>query len=425
MAMRMEGVHSSRRWAAALLLALACGAMPLLAAEDEAAQRRRALALNDITGNEPIEGEIRILAKDPKGTKQLLAVAQAMAKEKDQPFNYNAALILAGAADELQELDAGRTFYRLCAALATKLQSGQKLAQAYLGLISMLYENKMYEESAKVCQEFLELPDEDADPMRRGPVTRMKSAVQRQMILAIAKQGKHDEAHKMLDRLQKAQPENWLLLPVRAEVFREGGREADAAKTYEELLERISKEKALEEEERALLTERYRYLLSGLYVDLSQIDKAADHLKALLAKEPDNPTFNNDLGYIWADHGQNLDEAEKLIRKALDEDRKQRKASADLPPEEDKDNAAFVDSLGWVLYKKKDYQGAKKYLLQAAADKDGQHIEILDHLADTHLALGEKAEAVAVWKKALELPVRTKREQLRKVEVEKKLKAHE
>ena len=88
----------------------------------------------------------------------------------------------------------------------------------------------------------------------------------------------------------------------------------------------------------------------------------------MLKDKPDDPTYNNDLGYIWADHDKNLAEAEKLIRKAIEQDRKQReelKAGGELKPEGDKDNPAFLDSLGWVLYKQKKYQDAKKQLLEA------------------------------------------------------------
>ena len=81
---------------------------------------------------------------------------------------------------------------------------------------------------------------------------------------------------------------------------------------------------------------------------------AAADLKALLEKDPDNPGYNNDLGYIWADHDMNLAESEKLIRKALDEDRKQRlKEKPDAKPDEIKDNPSYLDSLGWVLFKEK------------------------------------------------------------------------
>ena len=46
-----------------------------------------------------------------------------------------------------------------------------------------------------------------------------------------------------------------------------------------------------------------------------------EELQTLLKKKPNNPTYNNDLGYIWADHDMNLEESEKLIRKAIEEER--------------------------------------------------------------------------------------------------------
>src|SRR5262249_45922212 len=199
------------------------------------------------------------------------------------------------------------------------------------------------------------------------------------------------------------------------------GQYSAAAKTYEELLERVAKDDSLKEEQKGTAQKAIRYALSNVYVELDRIDEATEQLKMLLAKEPDNPSYNNDLGYIWADHDKNLDEAEKLIRKAIEEDRKQRKARA----EEDKDNAAYLDSLGWVLFKQKKYPEAKKYLLEAIKAEEGNNIEIYDHLADIHMALGEKVQAVDIWKKALSLETNSLREQHRKAEVEKKLKANE
>jgi tetratricopeptide (TPR) repeat protein len=165
--------------------------------------------------------------------------------------------------------------------------------------------------------------------------------------------------------------------------------------------------------------------MSNVYVELGRIDKAAEQLKMLLAKNPDSPRYNNDLGYIWADHDTDLEEAEKLIRKAIEEDRKQRKAGGDLKPEEDKDSAAYLDSLGWVLFKQKKYAEAKKWLLEATKGDEGDNIEIYDHLADVYMALGEKAQALETWKKALTLETSSLREQHRKADVEKKLKANE
>jgi Tfp pilus assembly protein PilF len=225
--------------------------------------------------------------------------------------------------------------------------------------------------------------------------------------------------------LVKAIPDNWMTLDLKGWVEHEAGKNEDAAKTWEDVLERIQKDTNLDKE-KEFKTEYIREIrlkLSNVYVDTNQIDKATAHLKTLLEQDPDHPGVNNDLGYIWADHDMNLDQAEKMIRKALDEDRKRRKKeNPDLKPEEDKDNAAYLDSLGWVLFKKKKYQEAKEPLLKAVKDEDGKHVEIFDHLAEVHMALGEKAEAIAVWQKALKLDTEERREKELKAKVEKKLK---
>lgn len=404
------------------LMALAWISIPQVrAADPDESLKKKALALNDITGDDPIETKIKLLSEDAEGSKKLLAVAVKMTKEPKQPFNYNAALILALTAHELKDLDAGQLFYRICAEKALKLKSGQKLAQSYGGLIDLLYENKKFEDSEKVCKELLEL---DGTDERLGVP---KTAVLRRMIRAIAKQGKTDEALKLANNYVKSRKDDWLALEFKASVLREVGKIEEAAKTYEDVLERIAKDNTLEKDIRSEFSEKCHYILSGVYIDLNNVDKAADHLKTILALKPDDPTYNNDLGYIWADHNMNLDEAEKMIRKAIEEDRKQRKASADLRPEDDKDNAAYLDSLGWVLFKQKKYKEAKEPLLKAIQDKEGKHAEIYDHLAEVQMALGEKDEAIASWKKAVEVAdaSTSKREADRKAKVEEKLKKYE
>jgi tetratricopeptide (TPR) repeat protein len=405
--------------AAAAVLALAMLASPARAAGEDAELRRKALALNDVTGTDPMKGQLHVLIADPAGTKKLLAVALRMVKEKNQPLAHNATFILARAAHELKELETSQTFYELSAKQSIKLQSVQHLSMALGGLIELFYENKKYDECARMCQEFLQV---QGDPT----VDRLKVRVVERMIQAIAKQDKVDEALKLVDNLVKAEKEDgWWALSLKGWVLHEAGKYEDSAKTYEQVVERVTKDKTLKKDEMEEEVERFRYILSGVYIDMKRVDKASDVLKNLLAQKPDDPTYNNDLGYIWADHDMNLNEAEKLIRKAIDEDRKQRRKDPDLRPDEDKDNAAYLDSLGWVLYKQKKYKEAKPYLLQAIKDEDGQHLEIYDHLADVHLALGEKTDAIAAWKKGLDVARSSKREQQRKTEVEKKLKAVE
>jgi uncharacterized protein HemY len=125
-----------------------------------------------------------------------------------------------------------------------------------------------------------------------------------------------------------------------------------------------------------------------------------------------------------ADHDRNLDEAERLIRKAIELDRKERRQGA-LKPEQDKDNPAYLDSLGWVLFKQKKYKEAKKYLEDAVQAELGKHLEIYDHLGEVHKALGDKAAAVKAWQEGLKVATTSARDKQRKAEVEKKIKANE
>lgn len=402
--------------AAWLILA---GVAPLVQAADENdAIRAKALALNDITGNDPIEGQIKILLDDPDGSKKLLATAKTMAKEKKQPFSYNAAYVLARVALQMKDIDGCQVFLLVCKDQAVQLQSGRKLIQSFGALIELLYEQKKYDEAVKFCREFVEMTGNET-------VDRLKPAVMEKMIQSLARQGKTKEALKYVNNLVEAENEDggWWYLQLKGWVQREAGEFDNSAKTYESVLERIDKDKTLKKDQKAEFAERARYLLSGVYIDAKQVDKATEHLQALLKEKPDDATYNNDLGYIWADNDKNLDEAEKLIRKAIDQDRKDRKANPELTPGEDKDNAAYLDSLGWVLFKQKKYAEAKKYLQEAVKDKEGQHIEIFDHLGDVLQALNEKEAAIDAWKKGIEHAGKGRREQERKASVEKKLMA--
>jgi tetratricopeptide (TPR) repeat protein len=493
--------EARRLGVAAVALVLVLLAVPARAADDDEALRTKALELNKLTGTKAATEKFVVLARDAEGTRKLLAVASRMAKEKNQPFNINATLVLAKVAHFLKQVEISEQFYRLNIQQAVKLVSGEKLAQSYEGLANLYLANKKYAECEKLCKEFIGL-DIEGDEV----IENKKPAMLRHLLLAQAKAGDVDKATEMIDKLIKAQPENWLHIEFKGHVLREVGQKEDAAKIYEVVLDRAAKDDRLKEQDQLKIVAEVRYILTGLYaelkqtekvvehvkailekpapdaededrsimqevgrsedavkvweevidrlqkdkdeklkdkakekligdvryalsnvyVELRQIDKAAEHLKVLLEKNPDNPTYNNDLGYIWADNDMNLEESERMVRKALDEDRKLRhKANPDLKQEDDKDNPAFLDSLGWVLFKQKKYPEAKKYLLEAVKQEDGQHAEILDHLGDAHLALGEKAEAIAAWKKAVEVARDTKREQARKAEVEKKLKANQ
>ena len=90
----------------------------------------------------------------------------------------------------------------------------------------------------------------------------------------------------------------------------------------------------------------------------------------------------NDLGYMLADAGVELERAEGLIRTAL----------SYLPGQ-----AAYLDSLGWVEYKQGDFAAAAKWLERAARAGRPPDAIIIDHLGDAYWRLGRRDEAVESW----------------------------
>jgi tetratricopeptide (TPR) repeat protein len=405
------------RWAGLGLIALA-GLLTAAAPHTSTPERRAVLALNAITGNTAILGKVEELTASPETTKKLLAVAATMCKDKEPAIGRNTALMLGRVAENLKQTDAGIELYKALARHAARRDSTRGIATALLGMLELNFSAKRYAEAEKVCKAVMGLETSDDDPL-----DEVKGLAFRRMVTAIARQGQGDRAIKAVDDEIKAQPRNFTMIALKAQLLQELERFDEAIKAYQQVIERVGKDRSLDRELREEVMNEYRYILSGVYTDADKIDKAAEVLKELLAKDPNNPTYNNDLGFIWADRGMNLEEAEKMIRKAIEEDRKQRrKATKGVTPKDDKDNSSFLDSLGWVLYKRGKHAEAKPHLLEAVKDVRGQHLEIFDHLGDVHMALGEKAEAVAAWKKGLEHMSDSRRDKKRKVEVEKKLK---
>ncbi len=386
-----------------------------------------AVKLNSVTGEDAMRGRLVDLVadKNKEKTKALVAAAAAKlkaSKGKDVPFNYNASLILAKAAHALKENGPAEAFYEYCAEQALRLQSTNKIVQSYEGLIDLYWDVKKFNAVEEVCQKFMELRSRDEKVQEQ--IDQARPFILEKMVQAKAKQGQTDEALRITEGLIQIDEGGWYFTQLKGWVQREAGKTDDAIDTYKEVIEKLGKAKNLKPDAKERFQDGIRYLLSGLYVDVKNIDKAAEQLQALVKKHPNNATYANDLGFIWADNDRNLDEAEALVRKALDEDKK---ARAKLKEEgrliDDSDNAAYLDSLGWVLFKKKQYAEAAKYLEQAAKDEDeGQHIEIFDHLADCYAALGDKKKAVETWEKALKLDDVSKRDAERRRKVTEKLK---
>ncbi len=99
--------------------------------------------------------------------------------------------------------------------------------------------------------------------------------------------------------------------------------------------------------------------------------------------------IQNDLGYTWVDAGTHMDKAEEMIRFAVSE-----KPTV----------GAYVDSYGWLLYKRGRFNEAVVQLRRAILLSSAQDAVLFDHLADALYRDGKTDDARANWEKALAVP---------------------
>ena len=399
-----------------LFAGLLAGMVGGVRADEEADLRVKLLKYNTITGTEALNGQFRDLLKNKAESKKLLAAAAKIVKEKDQPFNYNAALLMGRFAQSQKDYELAKVFFKICADQATKVQSATKLADTLENMISLYSASKEYAKAVEICQEFLKLDaDEDSN------IERSKALVVAQMAQILARSGKTKEALKIVDGILDNEEGNWFFMRVRGFVLREAEKYDEAVDAFQETISRLEKNKQMPEMLRTNFVRDTKYILSSIYIDAKKVDKSIEILDGLVKEDPENPTYANDLGFVLADNDKRIDEAEKLIRLALEKDKARRKKADDT---DSADNASYLDSLAWVLFKQKKYAEAKKVMLEVVKDaEDGSNVEILDHLADIQMALGEKKEAVAVWERAMKEEVVGKRDKERKLKIEAKLKA--
>jgi tetratricopeptide (TPR) repeat protein len=119
----------------------------------------------------------------------------------------------------------------------------------------------------------------------------------------------------------------------------------------------------------------------GRYAD------AEKAFQRLLIIEPDHAQTLNYLGFMWADKGTNLDQAQKMIGQAL---------------KAEPDNGAYLDSYAWVLYRKGKFKDALQYQEKAIKYSNADAI-LFEHLGDIQAALKKYDLAKENWRRALEL----------------------
>jgi tetratricopeptide (TPR) repeat protein len=137
-----------------------------------------------------------------------------------------------------------------------------------------------------------------------------------------------------------------------------------------------------------LLTETFYFQFGAANERKGDYTQAEKYFQKCLQLQPDFAEALNYLGYMWAEHGLNLDQARGLIEKAVK-----------IEPK----NAAYLDSLAWVLFKLNQPKAALPYALEAAKLSDQPDATVYDHIGDIYASLNQLTDARAAWRKSLSL----------------------
>jgi len=147
------------------------------------------------------------------------------------------------------------------------------------------------------------------------------------------------------------------------------------------------------------LNHLFYFQLGAAYERNKQYDEAVANFRKCLQMAPDFSEALNYLGYMWAERGENLTEARDMIEKAVKSEPK---------------NAAFLDSLGWVLFKLGNPQEALPLLLKAVEYAEEPDPTLHDHLGDVYQALGELGKAREAWRKSLTIEPNENKDNIQK-----------
>lgn len=224
-----------------------------------------------------------------------------------------------------------------------------------------------------------EQANQELDRVSPGSPIRLSADIQ--IALNLEQLGRSEQAMQHLETLMKRNPDDVEVLTAMGTVLRSRKRFAEAAEVYTRAAERIGKP------DRTNWT--LFYYRGSAYERSKQWDKAEADLKLALELVPEEQNYGraqvlNYLGYSWVDAGLNIDEAFKMLKRAVE-----------LSPRD----GMIIDSLGWAYYRLGRYDDAVRELERAVEIKPGDPV-VNDHLGDAYWQVGRRIEAGFQWRHA-------------------------
>ena len=158
-------------------------------------------------------------------------------------------------------------------------------------------------------------------------------------------------------------------------------------KQFAEALPLFEKGVELTDDKPELRSQFYSYL-ADCYYNLDSVERAFKMFDEVLKINPNDILVLNNYAYYLSLRNERLALAEKMSSQAV---------------AMESDNATYLDTYAWVLYKRGEYSQARYYIkLAIEKDKDPSGV-LYEHYGDILYRSGEHQEALKMWKKAAEM----------------------
>jgi tetratricopeptide (TPR) repeat protein len=191
----------------------------------------------------------------------------------------------------------------------------------------------------------------------------------------VAEKGRVDEGIRSLQQLEKGNADDLDILSAMVSVYQRAKKFDQAQNVLNTAVQRFAAD------------EQVYFMQGSLYEKQKKYPEAEQAFRKALDLQKDDPAVLNYLGYMLADRGVRLDEAESLVAKAV---------------KADPTNGAYLDSLGWVYYKQNRLDLAEEYLKKAVIFVNSDS-SIHDHMGDLYYKTKRYDDARNEWNKAIQL----------------------
>jgi tetratricopeptide (TPR) repeat protein len=407
---------------------------------------RRAIALNPESRE---YSELLAQAIEAGGIDDKLAINELQRMIAADPSNTTTVELLARVQARAGNLDDAAATLRAAINRQTKGERERQLlrtslAQLYLDALRYTEAIAVYEEqlkergigdaplttdedklaAARILQRIIEVYKKAGRPVdAAATIERMRRLLGKddptpdeQQILFLREEGKKTEALQVARAARQRYPEQTEFLRLEAETLAEMGRVDEGVVLVKQSLKGSIEDfddhllisglylragrapEAIESARKALelapagepgMSAAALITLSTAQERAGDLKGSEESLRRILARDPNNATALNNLGYFLVERNERLTEALEMIQRAV---------------RSNPTNSSFLDSLGWAYFKLGRLDEAERHLTEAAR-RNANSVAIQEHLGDLYKQRGKMEMARAAWQKALSLVV--------------------